>query len=229
VLFLSPEASRPPEGWPAALRRESVRKEPAEAPQAARDRQPAGRSSAGAAASPEHEPERESDAPLYPLVFIGPMASGKSKIGRRVARLLRVPFVDTDKTIVAAHGPITEIFAQHGEPHFRELERDAVADALGRGRAVVSLGGGAVLDPATRERLRGTTVVSLSTTAEAVRSRTRNAKRPLLAADPHAWQRIYDERRPIYDALASIHFDTSTRPVDAIADDIVKWVRRHHD
>ncbi|TFC57703.1 shikimate kinase [Cryobacterium sp. TMB1-7] len=153
------------------------------------------------------------------------MASGKSKIGRRVARTLRVPFLDTDKLIVTEHGPITAIFATHGESHFRDLERAAVADALRQKRAVVSLGGGAVLDPATRADLRRATVISLSTTAEAVRNRTRNAKRPLLADGPDAWQRIYDERRPLYDALASIHFDTSTRPVDAIAADIVKWVR----
>jgi len=163
---------------------------------------------------------------MYPLVFIGPMASGKSKIGRRVARILRVPFIDTDKDIVAANGPITEIFAQHGEDHFRALERAAVAAALQRERVIVSLGGGAVLDPGTRADLRRATVISLSTTADAVRNRTKNAKRPLLASGPDAWQRIYDERRPVYEALASIHFDTSTRPVDAIAADIVKWVRQ---
>ena len=212
MLFLSPEASRPADGWPAAKPR------PAQAAQAAQE-VPA------AAVDGSAEPARDTDAPIYPLVFIGPMASGKSKIGRRVARTLRVPFIDTDKDIVAAHGPITEIFARHGEEHFRALERAAVAAALQRERAIVSLGGGAVLDPATRADLRRATVISLTTTAEAVRNRTKNAKRPLLAAGPDAWQRIYDERRPLYEALASIHFDTSTRPVDAIAADIVKWVR----
>jgi shikimate kinase len=207
VLFLSPEASRPAGGWPTRPTPPPVTGSAEAAPVAG-------------------EPHREIDAPLYPLVFIGPMASGKSKIGRRVARSLRVPFIDTDKDIVAGHGPIAEIFAQHGEGHFRVLERDAVADALRRQRVIVSLGGGAVLDPATRADLRQATVISLSTTAEAVRNRTNNAKRPLLAAGPDAWQRIYDERRPIYEALASISFDTSTRPVDAIAADIVKWVRK---
>ena len=204
MLFLSPEASRPADGWPAAPAPQRAPAEPA--PEGA-------------------EPARDADTPLYPLVFIGPMASGKSKIGRRVARALRVPFIDTDKDIVAEHGPITEIFAANGEDHFRALERAAVAAALQRRRAVVSLGGGAVLDPASRADLRRATVISLSTTAEAVRNRTKNAKRPLLAAGPDAWQRIYDERRPLYEALASVSFDTSTRPVDAIAADIVKWVR----
>ena len=213
MLFLSPEASRPADGWPAAKPR------PAQAAQAAQE-VPA------AAVDGSAEPARDTDAPIYPLVFIGPMASGKSKIGRRVARTLRVPFIDTDKDIVAAHGPITEIFARHGEEHFRALERAAVAAALQRERAIVSLGGGAVLDPATRADLRAATVISLSTTADAVRNRTKNAKRPLLAAGPDAWQQIYDERRPLYEALASITFDTSTRPVDAIAADIVKWVRK---
>jgi len=206
VLFLSPEASRPADGWPAA---------------------PAPGRGRGDSVTPANaETARDADAPLYPLVFIGPMASGKSKIGRRVARTLRVPFLDTDTLIVSEHGPITEIFAEHGESHFRDLERAAVADALRQQPAVVSLGGGAVLDAATRDALRHTTVISLSTTAEAVRNRTKNAKRPLLADGPDAWQRIYDERRPLYEALASVHFDTSTRPVDAIAADIVKWVRK---
>ena len=211
MLFLSPEASRPADGWPPAPTPARV---PAETRPPADDTSPGG-----------SEPDRDADAPLYPLVFIGPMASGKSKIGRRVARTLRVPFIDTDKDIEAANGTVTEIFARHGEDHFRALERAAVAQALQSRRAVISLGGGAVLDPATRADLRHATVISLSTTADAVRNRTKNAKRPLLAAGPDAWQRIYDQRRPLYEALASIHFDTSTRPVDAIAADIVKWVR----
>jgi shikimate kinase len=212
VLFLSPEASRPADGWPVRP-----------APHAAA--QPVEPVPAAQGAPASADLKRDSRASLYPLVFIGPMASGKSKIGRRVARTLRVPFIDTDKEIVAEHGAITEIFAQHGEDHFRSLERAAVAAALQHDRVIVSLGGGAVLDPATQADLRSVTVISLSTTAEAVRKRTRNAKRPLLAAGPDAWQRIYDERRPVYEALASIHFDTSTRPVDAIAADIVKWVK----
>ncbi|MGO4691014.1 shikimate kinase [Glaciibacter sp. 2TAF33] len=165
-------------------------------------------------------------APLFPLVFIGPMASGKTKIGKRVARELRMPLIDTDKRIVAAYGPISEIFAREGEDYFRVLEREAVVEALAT-EAVVSLGGGAVLHPGTQADLAECTVVYLYTNAAAVKSRIRGPKRPLLRNGVSDWQRIYDQRRPTYEALASIRFDTSTRPVERIAADIVDWVNQN--
>ncbi|MFX5684625.1 shikimate kinase, partial [Acinetobacter baumannii] len=85
------------------------------------------------------------------LVLIGPMGAGKTSVGRRVARALGEPFSDTDKIVVRDHGPIPDLFRAHGEAHCRSRERDAVAEALERG-GVVALGGGAVLDPVTRER-----------------------------------------------------------------------------
>ena len=162
---------------------------------------------------------------LFPLVFIGPMAAGKSKIGRRVARNLGVPFVDTDKVIVAGHGPISEIFAHDGEEEFRNIERDTVAAAL-HGDGVVSLGGGAVLDPLTRAALTRHTVIYLSVNATAAGKRIGGTKRPLLAGGITDWKRIFHERRPIYEELATIHFDTSHRPIGSIADEIVTWVRK---
>lgn len=170
---------------------------------------------------------------LLPLVFIGPMAAGKSKIGRLVARRLDVPFIDTDKVIAAQHGPIPEIFAEQGEPAFRAFERDAVAEAL-RGDAVVSLGGGAVLDPDTRLALAGRTVVLLTVTRDAVARRLAGSGRPLLSANGESdgaddaverWAAIADLRMPIYEALATETFDTSARPITQIADDIVTWAR----
>jgi len=152
------------------------------------------------------------------------MGSGKTRIGKRVAKLLGVPFIDTDKAIVAEHGPITQIFADHGEARFRELERAAVADALSQ-RAVVSLGGGAVIDPETQRDLRLHTVVELTVTADAVLARMDTSKRPLLADGPEAWQRIYDERREIYAMLATMTFDTSTGPITRIAQNIAEWAR----
>ncbi|MET1043610.1 MAG: shikimate kinase, partial [Microbacteriaceae bacterium] len=87
-------------------------------------------------------------------VFIGAPGSGKTKIGKRVARLLGVPFIDTDKRIAAVHGEITGIFEKHGEAHFRELEHQAVLDALSQ-EAIVSLGGGAVIHELSRAALQG--------------------------------------------------------------------------
>lgn len=159
-----------------------------------------------------------------PLVLIGPMGAGKTKVGRRVARSLDVPFIDTDKRIVADHGAITDIFADRGEPAFRELERDAVTAALAE-PAVVSLGGGAVLHPDTQRDLAGHTVVLLTVTANAVAARIRTDKRPLLKNGTGDWQRIYDERRPIYERLATISVDTSSEPIERIAERIADWAR----
>ncbi|KGJ79185.1 shikimate kinase [Cryobacterium roopkundense] len=161
----------------------------------------------------------------YPLVFIGPMAAGKSKIGRRAARGLGVPFVDTDKLIVARYGPISEIFAREGEDYFRVIERGIVADALSQ-TGVVSLGGGAVLDSATQADLAEHTVVYLSVNARAASRRIGGKKRPLLSGGIADWERIFTQRRPIYEALSTIHFDTSHRPISTIADEIVTWVRK---
>lgn len=158
-------------------------------------------------------------------VLIGPMASGKSKIGRRVANELGVDNVDTDKTIVAEHGSITEIFAEQGEKSFRALEREHVVRALSA-PTIVSLGGGAVLDSDTQHDLERLPVVYLTVTPEAVAWRIGNDKRPLLAENGlERWKEIFAERRPIYERLASIIIDTSSGRLDDIATNIAEWVR----
>lgn len=165
-----------------------------------------------------------SEADPLTLVLVGPMAAGKTSVGRRVARRLGVAFIDTDKRIVAEHGPIPALFAEHGEAHFRELERAAVAAALAEG-GVISLGGGAVTDEGTRELLRSHPVVFLTVSADAVADRIRGGGRPLLDGDdPIArWTAIFDERRPWYDEVATTTFDTSRLPMQRIAADIVTW------
>lgn len=181
-----------------------------------------------------------------PIVLIGPMGAGKTSVGKRVARSLGRRFVDTDKAIVKQHGPIATLFETLGEPRFREIERDTVAESLvcadgadGADRAdgavgadggrptaaVVSLGGGAVLDPLTRERLADALVVLLTVTPEAVEARIQGHDRPLLHHDGvAAWRAIADERAPIYASLAKLTLDTSHRPIAHVADDIVTWV-----
>ena len=157
------------------------------------------------------------------VVLIGAPGAGKTRTGKRLARLLEVPFIDTDRRIVAAHGPIADIFATHGEPHFRALERDVVEEALGE-RAVVTLGGGAVLDGDTQARLSGHRVVQLTVSPEAVEARIRGGKRPLVKDGIGAWIALVEGRRPIYDRLSQLTIDTSHRPLDGVAQQIVEWL-----
>ncbi|GAA5151490.1 shikimate kinase [Microbacterium pseudoresistens] len=163
------------------------------------------------------------------LVLVGPMGSGKSSVGRRVARELELTFADTDKAIAAAHGPISEIFAEHGEERFREWEREAVAEAIAAG-GVVSVGGGAVVTAETRSLLREVPVVLLTVSAEAVAERITNSERPLLLGDGaespvQRWERIMHERRAWYEEVADATFDTSRMPMSHIARDIAEWMR----
>jgi shikimate kinase len=159
-----------------------------------------------------------------PVAMIGPMGAGKSSIGKKLSRRLGVGFLDTDRLIVQRHGPVAEIFARDGEPRFRELERDVVAEALAS-TGVVSLGGGAVLDPLTRRRLEGVSVVLLTVTPEAVAARLQGSSRPLLAeGGMDAWRAIALERDPVYRSLADLVVDTSRRPVSHVVDDVVAWL-----
>jgi shikimate kinase len=157
-----------------------------------------------------------------PVVLIGPMGAGKTRIGKRVARMLQTGFVDTDKEVVAENGPIAEIFAKQGEAHFRALERAAVVRAL-QGDDVVALGGGAVLDDQTRADLADHRVVLVTVSPAAVAPRIADGRRPLLRDGLTDWERIYAERRHLYEQLAKLTVDTSHRPIDAVAREVVAW------
>ena len=161
------------------------------------------------------------------LVLVGPMGAGKTSIGRRVARELGLSFADTDAMITREHGPIADLFRTHGEEHFRMLERRAVERALTTG-GVVSLGGGAVLDERTRTALSRHRVVFLSVSARTVARRIAGTSRPLLGGqtDPVAeWERIFTARRPLYEQVADVSFDTSRGPFVRIVEDVVAWAR----
>ncbi|GAB3797848.1 shikimate kinase [Humibacter antri] len=158
------------------------------------------------------------------VVLIGPPAAGKSRIGRRLARRLDVPYVDTDSTIVRDHGPIAQIFADRGESEFRALERDAVVRALATG-GVVSVGGGAVLDERTQHDLERVSVVLLTVSAEAVAARIDDGKRPLIQGID-SWQALVAERMPLYESLADYRADTSRRPISTIVEEIARWCER---
>ncbi len=150
------------------------------------------------------------------------MGAGKTRLGKRVARILGTGFQDTDRLIVAEHGPIPTIFDEHGEQHFRALEREAVAIALASDD-VVALGGGAILHPETRALLASHRVVLVTVSAEAVAPRIGDGRRPLVRGGISDWERIFAERRPIYEELALLTVDTSHRPIDAIAQEVAAW------
>jgi len=159
------------------------------------------------------------------VVLVGPPASGKTRIGRRVAALLGVDFVDTDHRISARYGPIPEIFAQHGEAHFRELERQAVQDALGT-TGVVSLGGGAVGNEQTRKDLADQRVAQVSISPDAVARRLDNNKRPLLSGGLPSWIALVESRQAWYDEVSDATFDTSHRDTEHVALEVASWVEQ---
>jgi len=155
-----------------------------------------------------------------PIVLIGPMGAGKSRVGHRLAASAGAPFIDTDQRIVERYGPIDEIFEREGEEYFRIIEREVVAEALHE-EAVISLGGGAVLHPDTRADLADLQVVLLRVTPEAVAPRLAGGNRPLIAEGGiGAWTAIFEQREPIYAELADLDIDTSRRSVARIVDDI---------
>jgi len=129
------------------------------------------------------------------------MGVGKTTVGKKLAKVLRVPFIDTDALIVAAHGEIPAIFENEGEAIFRSYEEDAVASALAE-PAVVATGGGAVLSAVTQERLKSATVIYLSSDGRHMGSRLAGGGRPLIKNGLDDWRRIYDQRKPTYESVA---------------------------
>lgn len=163
-----------------------------------------------------------SDKPA--LVLVGPPAAGKSRLAKRVAKMMNLPLVDTDSMVVQEHGPIKDIFANHGEDVFRAWERAAVITAL-ETPGIVALGGGAVMDPATREDLRNHTVALITISPEAVEDRISGDKRPLLSGGIESWVSLMEQRAGWYEEVAGVSFDTSHRAMDTLAVEIVDWVK----
>jgi shikimate kinase len=158
-------------------------------------------------------------------VLVGAPGSGKSTIGPLLAQALGVAFRDVDADIVAAEGkPISDIFVDDGEDHFRAVEREAVAVAVASHDGVVSLGGGAILAPSTRELLRSQTVVYLSVDLpEAISRVGLGSGRPLLSVNPRATLRfLLDQRRPLYEEVATITVKTDGRTPEEITEELAR-------
>ena len=156
------------------------------------------------------------------VVLVGPPGSGKSTVGAALAELLGLPLHDTDAAIEAGQGrTISDIFIEDGEPAFRALERAEVARAVAEDGGVLALGGGAPVDPGTEQLLVGQTVVFLDVgIADASKRVGFDQSRPLLAVNPRAsWVRLMNERRPVYERVATFRVDTAGRtPQDVAAE-----------
>jgi shikimate kinase len=173
--------------------------------------------------------------PVSSNVFlVGPMGSGKSAVGRQLARLLALTFVDADAEIERRTGvDIGYIFEREGETGFRQREAAVIDELTGRAGIVLATGGGAVLDPQTRARLRERgRVVYLRASVNQQLMRTRHSThRPLLAnPDPRGTlERLMVERAPIYEGLADVAVDTDGRKVRAVVEEIVDYLRSGTD
>lgn len=163
------------------------------------------------------------------LVLVGFSCSGKTTVGRTLARRLRLRFIDTDKVVEELTGrSIPDIFAADGEAAFRALERDVVAQVCQERFQIISTGGGAFMEPRSRDLLRyGNLVIHLRVRPETVVERLTNSKRgrprPLLEA-PDPLKRVTElmAARQQYYALAHVGLDVDERPTHLLASDIIR-------
>ncbi|WP_125105841.1 shikimate kinase [Gulosibacter massiliensis] len=161
------------------------------------------------------------------LVFIGPPAAGKTRVGKRLARKLGATYADTDKLIAREHGAIAQFIPEHGEQEFRRIERNTVHAALAA-YEVVSLGGGAILNEDTQTQLASGehTVVLLVASPEAISERiSGKTNRPLLNGID-SWVATYEARREIYERLAHLTVDTSFRPMWQVSNEVHRYLKR---
>ncbi|CAB4627426.1 MAG: AAA family ATPase [Actinobacteria bacterium] len=158
-----------------------------------------------------------------PVVLVGPMGVGKTTIGKKLAKQLGLSFVDTDKEIVKQHGSIAKIFEKSGEQHFRTLEHEFLLAALATD-SVVATGGGVVTQESNRVALRKSFVIYLSTNGRHIASRLLAGRRPLLKNGIADWKRIYEERKPLYEQVASVEIETSSKSLNSVVSEIVELV-----
>ena len=164
------------------------------------------------------------------VILMGPPGSGKSTVGKHLAKELGITLIDTDRIIEEREGrSIAEIFLADGEEGFRAIEKKVVLESLNMEDSVVALGGGSVLDPDVQARLTQCPEVifldvSISNAAPRVGF---NKERPLLMGNPRQqWLQLMEKRRSIYESLATRTVSTDNRKAHEIAEEIAQGVRQ---
>lgn len=167
------------------------------------------------------------------LVLTGFMGCGKSTVGRRLSAITGHRFVDSDDLIVKAENKsIPEIFEQVGEAGFRDIEARIIENLVGIAGIVLSTGGGAILRESNRMALKKTgIIVWLDAEPDVLFERaTRTSKRPLLqTSNPReSFDRLFAERRGIYESTADFRFDSTGIDHDAVARKLLEQAMRFH-
>ena len=162
------------------------------------------------------------------VAIVGYLGSGKTTLGRLLADALGLEFEDLDQALAKSAGKgIPQIFAQHGEKHFRDLEHEALHHALdGTTPSVVACGGGAVVRPDNRTLLRDMTTVFLREDADVLYRRTRGPDRPLRAASREEFGLRYAQRLPFYREVADIEVEADGRPPAKVAEEVLGCLSR---
>lgn len=161
------------------------------------------------------------------LVLVGAPGAGKSSVGRRVAGLLNVSFVDTDRLIEKSTGmSVSDIFITMGEPEFRRIEQETTASALRNEVGVVALGGGAVMNPVTGALLAEHCVVWLRVSvADSAKRVGMNTARPLLLGNVRGQLKsLMEERTATYEAVSTYVVDTSEKSLKVVVDEVVALI-----